>query len=56
MKKEIEIQSILKSLRVVKAATKRNFTQGEWLKFKKENEMRHLHLTALTEVSQFKEQ
>lgn len=54
MKKEIEIQSILRSLRVVKAATKRNFTEQEWTLFKREHGMRYLHLTQLTETSKFK--
>ena len=33
-KKEIEIQTILKTIRVLKAAAKRNFTQSEWKAFK----------------------
>ena len=37
MRKEIEIQQILKSLRVVKAAAKQNFTEEEWLAFKRDN-------------------
>lgn len=56
MRKEIEIQQILKSLRVVKAATKQNFTEEEWLEFKRDNDTRQLHLTSLTEKNLFKEE
>lgn len=54
MRKEIEIGGILKRLRVVKAAVKRNFTETEWAKFKGDNDTRLLHLTKLTETSKFR--
>ena len=56
LKKEIEIQTILKTLRVVKAATKRNFTEVEWKKFKENNNMRKLRLTGMKEISIFKKE
>lgn len=55
LKKEIEIETMLKTLRVVKAATKRTFTADEWKKFKNENDLRKLHLTGITAKSKFKE-
>ena len=54
MKNEIEIETIIKNLRVVRAATKQAFTKKEWIDFKKENEKRQLHLTSLTEKDLFK--
>ena len=44
LKQEIEISSILKNLRVVKAAIKLGFTEPEWKRFKEENEVRKLYL------------
>ena len=54
LKKEIEIQTILKSLRLVKAATKLNFTEDQWNKFKDKNAHRELHLTSITQKNKFK--
>ena len=56
LKKEIEIQTIIKNLRVVKAAAKRTFTRNEWKAFKSENEVGALQLTGLAKKSAFKDE
>ena len=45
---------MIKTLRVVKAAVKRNFRRKEWEKFKKDHDRTKLHLTQLTQKSTFK--
>lgn len=54
LKKEIEIQNILKKIRVLVAATKKTFTRAEWDKFKVYNESRYLHLTDKTHYDKYK--
>ena len=54
LKQEIEISSILKNLRVVKAAIKLNFTETEWKRFKEENEVRKLYLINREHKDQYK--
>jgi len=48
LRKEIEIQTIIKTLRVVKAASKRAFTKEDWKIFRTNNELGALHLTSIT--------
>ena len=55
LKKEIEIQTILKRLRVVTAATKTTFTERDWKKFKVQNSLRPLQLTGVQKFSLFKD-
>ena len=54
LKSEVSVQSMIKTLRVVKAAVKRNFRRKEWEKFKKDHDRTKLHLTQLTQKSTFK--
>ena len=44
LKHEVEISSILRNLRIVKAAVKIGFSQKEWRNFKEKNAIRMLYL------------
>ena len=45
LKHEIELSTIFKNLRVVKAAVKSGFTETEWKNFKTNHGLRSLHVT-----------
>ena len=53
--KEIEIQTMIKTIRVVKAAVKRTFSEDEWKVFVSEHELRKLHLSTKTEQHVYKD-
>ena len=54
LKQEIEISSILKNLRVVKAAVKGGYTEAEWKQFKEKQAVRKLYLSERTIKKQYK--
>ena len=43
---EIEITNVIKTIRILKATTKKNFSQIQWRLFKLQKGTRQLHLVA----------